>query len=47
MDDRVSVELVHGGHDALLEFKFGRDSNVTQHGACELGDVHPGHKMLD
>src|SRR5271166_301320 len=47
MDDGVSVELVHGGDDALLEFLFGCDSNVAQHGACELGEealdeIEPG-----
>ena len=36
MDDGVSVELVHGGHDALLEFLFRCDPDVAQHGAGEL-----------
>jgi hypothetical protein len=31
------VEFVHGGHDAILEFLFGCDTNVAQHGAGELG----------
>src|SRR5271166_5394368 len=38
MDDGVSVELVDGGHDALLEFLFGCDSDVAQDGAGELGE---------
>ena len=47
MDDRMSVELVHCGDDAVLEFVFGCDSNVAQHRACELGkealdDIEPG-----
>jgi hypothetical protein len=28
MDDRMSVELVDGGDDALLEFLFRSDSDV-------------------
>ena len=52
MDDGVSVELVHGGDDALLEFLFGCDSNVAQHGACELGEealdqIEPGAVLWD
>ena len=47
MDDGVSVELVHGGHDALLEFLFRCDPDVAQHGAGELGEetldeIEPG-----
>src|SRR5271157_5362251 len=38
MDDGVSVELVDGGHDALLEFLFGCDADVAQDGAGELGE---------
>ena len=47
MDDGVSVELVHGGHDAVLEFLFGCDADVAQDGAGELGkealdEIEPG-----
>ena len=47
MDDRVSVELVHCGDDALLEFLFRCDSDVAQDGAGKLGkealdEVEPG-----
>src|SRR5271165_3024884 len=47
MDDGVSVELVHGSHDALLEFLFGCDSDVAQDRAGELGEetldeIEPG-----
>ena len=47
MDDGVSVELVHGGDDALLEFLFGCDSDVAQDRAGELGEetldeIEPG-----
>jgi hypothetical protein len=38
VDDGVSVELVHGRHDAILEFLFGCDTNVAQDGA--------GHRAL-
>ena len=38
MDDGVSVELVHGGHDAVLELLFGCDADMAQHRAGELGE---------
>ena len=37
MDDGMSVEFAHGGHDAILELMFGRDADVTQDRAGELG----------
>ena len=37
MDDRVSIELVHCGDDALLEFLFGCDADMAQHRAGKLG----------
>jgi hypothetical protein len=47
MDDRSFVEVIHGGHDAVLEFLFGCDADVAQDGAGELGEealdqVQPG-----
>ena len=33
----MAVEMIHGGHDAVLEFLFGCDADVAQHGAGELG----------
>ena len=36
MDDGVSIEFVHGGHDAILEFLFGGDTDVAEDGAGEL-----------
>ena len=47
MDDGVSVELVHGGHDTVLELLFGCDADMAQHRAGELGEetldeVKPG-----
>ena len=31
MDDGVPIDFVHGGHDAILEFLFGFDTDVAQH----------------
>ena len=47
MDDGVSIEVIHGGHDPILEFLFGCDADVAQHGSCELGEealdeIEPG-----
>src|SRR5271169_4966921 len=47
MDDRVPVELVHCGDDALLEFLFRCDADVTQDGAGKLrkealNEIEPG-----
>ena len=47
MDDRVSIDVIDGGHDALLEFLFGGDADVAQDGAGELGEealdqIEPG-----
>ena len=38
MNDGIAIEVVHGGHDAVLEFLFGCDADVAQHGAGELGE---------
>ena len=38
MDDGVSIEVIHGGHDAILEFLFGCDADMAQHGAGKLGE---------
>ncbi len=38
MDDGMLVDVVHGGHDAVLEFLFGGDADVAQDGAGELGE---------
>ena len=39
--------MIHGGHDAVLEFLLGGDADVAQDGARELGEepldeVEPG-----
>ena len=36
MDDGVSIEVIHCGHDAVLEFLFGGDADMAQHRAGEL-----------
>ncbi len=38
MDDEVAIEVIHGGHYAVLEFLFGCDADMAQHGAGELGE---------
>ena len=38
MDDGVAIEVIHGGHDAVLEFLFGCDADMAQHRAGELGE---------
>jgi hypothetical protein len=47
VNDGLLIEEVHCGHDAILEFLFGSDADVAQHGAGELGketldEVEPG-----
>jgi hypothetical protein len=37
VDHGISVEVFDGGHDALLEFLFGSDTDMAQDGARELG----------
>ena len=36
VDDRLLVQIIEVGHDAVLEFLFGGDSDVAQHGARHL-----------
>jgi len=38
VNDGVAIEEVDGGHDAIPEFLFGRDADVAQHGAGQLGE---------
>ena len=38
MNERLLIEVIHGGHDAILEFLFGRDADMTQDGAREFGE---------
>ena len=47
MDDWMLVDVIHGSHDAILEFLFGCNADVAQDGACKLGkeafnQVQPG-----
>jgi hypothetical protein len=37
VDDRMLVDVIHGSHDAILEFLFGCNADVAQDGACKLG----------
>ena len=36
MDDGVSIEVIHGGHDAIFEFLFGCDADMAQHQRASL-----------
>lgn len=47
MNDGVLVEVIHGSHDAVLEFLFGCDTNVAQDRAGKFGkealdQIQPG-----
>jgi hypothetical protein len=42
VDDGMAVEFIHGGHDAILKFLFGRNADVAQDGADELGEEARG-----
>jgi hypothetical protein len=47
VNDGLLIEVIHGGHDAILEFLFGCDTDVAQNRAGELGEeafdeVEPG-----
>jgi hypothetical protein len=47
VNDWIMVEVVHGSHDAILEFLFGGDTDVAEDGAGELGkkalnEIEPG-----
>jgi hypothetical protein len=35
----MAIEFVHGCHDAILEFRFGRGADVAEHGAGELSSA--------
>jgi hypothetical protein len=37
MNDRVAVEIIHGGDEAILELLLGCDADVAQDGAGEFG----------
>ena len=36
MNDRIAVEKIHGGHEAILELLPGGDANVPQDGTGEF-----------
>jgi hypothetical protein len=37
VNERVFIEVIDGGHQAVLEFLFGCDADVAQHRSGELG----------
>jgi hypothetical protein len=43
VDDRMAVEFIQGSHDAILEFLFGPDADVTQDVAGALAEA--GHAI--
>jgi hypothetical protein len=47
VNDGIAVEIVHGGHEAVLEFLFGCDADVAHNSAGEFGkealdEIEPG-----
>ena len=47
VNDGIVIELIHGRHDAVLEFLLGCDADVAHHRAGKLGEealdeVEPG-----
>jgi len=47
VNDGLLIEVIHGGHDAILEFLFGCDTDMAQDGAGEFGEealdkIEPG-----
>ena len=47
MNDGIAVEIIHGGHEAILELLLGGDANVPQDGTSEfreeaLDEIEPG-----
>ena len=38
MNDGIAIEEVDGGDDAFPELLFGRDADMAQHGAGQLGE---------
>jgi hypothetical protein len=47
VNDRFRIEVIHGGHEPILESLLGCDADMAQDGSCELGkealdQVQPG-----
>ena len=47
MNDRIAVEIIDRGHEAILELLLGCDADVAQDGAGEFGkealdEIEPG-----
>ena len=36
MNDGIVVEIIHGGHEAILELLLGGDANIPQDGTGEF-----------
>ena len=36
MNDGLLIKIIYGGHEAILEFLFGCDADMTQDGAGEF-----------
>jgi len=36
VNNGIAVEIIHGGHKAILEFLLGGDANVPQDGTSEF-----------
>ena len=36
VNDGLLIEIVHGSHDPILEFLFGRDADVAEDGAGKI-----------
>jgi hypothetical protein len=37
VNNRIAVEIIHGGHEAILELLLGSDADVAQDGTREFG----------
>jgi hypothetical protein len=37
VNDGIAVEIIYGGHEAILKFLFGYYADVAQEGAGEFG----------
>ena len=47
MNNRIAVEIIHCGHEAILELLLGSDADVAQDGTGEFGkeslyEIKPG-----
>jgi len=52
VNDGIVVEIIYGGHEAILELLLGGDANVPQDGAGEfreeaLDEIEPSQEQMD